>query len=276
MHFGWSKGPSSEEPELTIRVLTAVLALSLVASGCSSAIKNSDVVVPFTARSYPADAPAECPLDDAGNTTLGFKRIVAVDELTVRFELCASDPAFLEKISLAPFAINDSGHLITATANDSINENPIGTGPFYFQDWAHGDQIILRRFNDYWGEKAKMDTLIFNWQKESGGRTVALKAGTSDFVSSISPDDMEIAQGDPNLQIFQRPPTTTSYVIMNNTYKPFDDVRVRQAVGLALDHARLAENFYPSGSLPASYLVPCVIKLGCGGTPWPRSEEHNV
>ena len=96
---------------MTIRVLTAVLALSLVASGCSSAIKNSDVVVPFTARSYPADAPAECPLDDAGNTTLGFKRIVAVDELTVRFELCASDPAFLEKISLAPFADRKSTRL---------------------------------------------------------------------------------------------------------------------------------------------------------------------
>jgi peptide/nickel transport system substrate-binding protein len=254
---------------MTTRILTLIIAVSLVAIGCSSAVKNTDVNVPFSARSYPVEAPAECPVDDVGNTTTGFKRIVAVDEHTVRFDLCAPDPAFLEKISLAPFAINDSGHLITATGDDSINENPVGTGPFYFQNWAHGSQIVLKRFNDYWGVKAKAETLVFNWQQESGGRTIGLKAGTSDFVSGISPDDVAVAASDPDVQTYERPPTTTSYLIMNNSFKPFDDVRVRQAVGMALDHARLTSNFYPTGSLPASYLVPCVIKLGCTGTPWP-------
>jgi ABC-type transport system substrate-binding protein len=254
---------------MTKRILTLIIALSLVAIGCSSAVKNSDVSVPFSARSYPADAPAECPLDAAGNITTGFKRILAIDERTVQFDLCAPDPAFLEKISLAPFTINDSGHLTTSTANDTINENPIGTGPYYLQNWANGSQMVLKRFNDYWGEKAKTETLVFNWQQESGGRAIGLKAGTSDFVSSISPDDVAVAASDPALKIYERPPTTTAYLIMNNTFKPFDDVRVRQAVGMALDHARLTDNFYPKGSLPASYLVPCVIKLGCTGTPWP-------
>ena len=254
---------------MTTRILTLIIAVSLVAIGCSSAVKNSDVSVPFSARSYPADAPAECPLNAAGNTTTGFKRILAIDERTVQFDLCAPDPAFLEKISLAPFSINDSGHLTTSTANDTINENPIGTGPYYLQNWADGSQMVLKRFNDYWGEKAKTETLVFNWQPEAGGRLIGLQAGTSDFVSNISPDDVAVAAADPNLKIYSRPPATAAYVIMNNSFKPFDDVRVRQAIGLALDHARLTDNFYPKGSLPASYLVPCVIKHGCAGSEWP-------
>ena len=254
---------------MTTRILTLIIAVSLVAIGCSSAVKNADVSVPFSARSYPTDAPADCPLDGAGKVTNGLKRILAIDERTVQFDLCAPDPAFLEKVSLAPFSINDSGHLVTATANDTINENPIGTGPYYLQNWANGSQMVLKRFNDYWGEKAKTETLVFNWQPEAGGRLIGLQAGTSDFVSNISPDDVAVAAADPNLKIYSRPPATAAYVIMNNSFKPFDDVRVRQAIGLALDHARLTSNFYPVGSLPASYLVPCVIKHGCAGSEWP-------
>ena len=86
------------------------MATALLAAACSgAAIKNTDQKVPFSARSYPADAPASCPVDDAGVANLGFRRIVAIDEHTVRFELCAPDPAFLEKISLAPFVINEIG-----------------------------------------------------------------------------------------------------------------------------------------------------------------------
>lgn len=251
------------------RICAALMVVSLVAMGCASAVKNTDVNVPFSARSYPSDAPAECTLDDAGKVTTGLKRIVAMDEKTVRFDLCAPDPAFLEKISLAPFSINDSGHLTTATTNDTINENPIGTGPYYLQAWANGSQMVLKRFNDYWGTKARAGTLVFNWQPEAGGRLIGLQSGVSDFVSNISPDDVATAMADSNLKIYSRPPATAAYVIMNNTFKPFDDMRVRQAVGLALDHARLAKNFFPAGSLPASYLVPCVIKHGCAGGEWP-------
>ena len=260
---------------MTTRILTLIIAVSLVAIGCSSAVKNTDVSVPFSARSYPADAPAECPLDAAGNSTTGFKRIVAADEHTVRFELCAPDPAFLEKISLAPFTINDSGHLTTTTADGTINQDPIGTGPFYFKSWVDGSQIVLSKFADYWGEKAKVDTLVFNWQPDESGRTIGIESGTTDVVSNISPDDLAGVNG-AGVLTYSRLPSTPAFLIMNNTYKPFDDVRVRQAIGLAMDQQRLTSNFYQEGSIPATHLVPCVIPLGCSGADWPAQDINQA
>ena len=252
------------------QIASLSMATALLAAACSgAAIKNTDQKVPFSARSYPADAPASCPVDDAGVANLGFRRIVAIDEHTVRFELCAPDPAFLEKISLAPFVINDSGHLLTATADGSMNRNPIGTGPFYLESWADGSQIVLNRFNGYWGETAKSERLVFNWQQESAGRLVGLKAGTSDVISNIAPDDLAAAKDDPGIAVYPRIPVNTAWVEMNNTFKPFDDVRVRRAVGLAIDAQRITDNFYPEGSVPATHTVPCVIRLGCVGAPWP-------
>lgn len=254
------------------RTVALIVALTVTAIGCSSAIPNKDAIIPFSARSYPAEGPATCPKDDAGNTSLGFRRIVAVDEHTVRFELCTPDAAFLEKISLASFTISDSGHLTTATANGTINTDPIGTGPFYLKRWEAGSQIVMKRFDGYWGEKAKSETLVLNWQKEAAGRLITLQAATSDVISAIAPDDAATADADPTISTHARKPVQPSFLFMNNTYKPFDDVRVRRAVGLAIDTKRLAENFYPKGSVAAKYLVPCDIPLGCVGDEWPARD----
>lgn len=251
------------------RTIVLIVALIVTAIGCGGAIPNNDAKIPFSARNYPVDGPADCPTDAAGETSLGFRRIVAVDEHTVRFELCAPDAAFLEKISLAPFTVSDSGHLVTATANGTITTDPIGTGPFYLQKWEAGSQIVMKRFDGYWGEKAKSDVLVFNWQTEAAGRLIGLQAATSDVVSAIAPGDASEVDADPSISTFARRPVQPSFLFMNNTYKPFDDVRVRRAVGLAIDTTRLAENFYPKGSVAAKYLVPCDIPLGCVGEEWP-------
>ena len=138
-----------------------------------------------------------------------------------------------------------------------------------FRSWADGSQIVLNRFNGYWGETAKSERLVFNWQQESAGRLVGLKAGTSDVISNIAPDDLAAAKDDPGIAVYPRIPVNTAWVEMNNTFKPFDDVRVRRAVGLAIDAQRITDNFYPEGSVPATHTVPCVIRLGCVGAPWP-------
>ena len=89
------------------------------------------------------------------------------------------------------------------------------------------------------------------------------------MISNIAPDDLAAAKDDPGIAVYPRIPVNTAWVEMNNTFKPFDDVRVRRAVGLAIDAQRITDNFYPEGSVPATHTVPCVIRLGCVGAPWP-------
>jgi ABC-type transport system substrate-binding protein len=70
------------------------------------------------------------------------------------------------------------------------------------------------------------------------------------------------------LQLKPRPALNIFYIGMNNTYPPFDDERVRQAIAMGIDRQRIVDNFYPAGSEVASHFTPCSIPNGCVGEPW--------
>ena len=59
------------------------------------------------------------------------------------------------------------------------------------------------------------------------------------------------------------------YLGMNNTIKPFDNEKVRQAIAMGIDRKRIVDNFYPPGSTVADYFTPCSIPFTCGGTAYP-------
>ncbi|MFM8629730.1 MAG: ABC transporter substrate-binding protein, partial [Candidatus Limnocylindrus sp.] len=200
----------------------------------------------------------------------GFKRITSTDASTVVFELCAPDVAFIQKLALTNFVINDSGYLSTATADGSIVEKPNGTGPFKFKAWERGTQIVLERNADYWGQLATSGTAVFQWQSEAAARLIALKAGTADGIDNLAPTDIAAASADPALQVIPRPALNIMYVGMNSSIPgdPFEKLEVRKAVALALDRQRIVDTFYPGGSEVASHFTPCTIAHGCAGEAW--------
>jgi len=249
--------------------LTVLAALLVAASaGCAGPTGRTSTEIPFSARSWPEAGPAACQKDDDGEPIPGVSRIVAESEFKVRFDLCAPDAAFLGKLALSNFSINDSGYLKTHTADGSISTDPNGTGPFAFASWERGSQLALKRNDTYWGNKAKVSSLVFQWQAESSGRILALKAGTADAVSNIVPSDYAEVVANPSLRLVTRAPLAVTILTMNNSFKPFDDVRIRKAVALAIDRQRLVDAFYPAGSSPASHLTPCTIQFACEGEDW--------
>ncbi len=84
-----------------------------------------------------------------------FKSIKAVDEFTVKITLCVPDPAFPSKIAFSSFAIQPKEYLESTGATGDILEKPIGTGPYKVESWERGNQLVLSRFDDYWGDPAK-------------------------------------------------------------------------------------------------------------------------
>ena len=183
--------------------------------------------------------------------------IEAVDELTVQFTLCTPDPAFPSKAAFAALNIHPSEHLeATGGGGVELFENPIGTGPYMLSNWDKGNEIVMTRFEDYWGEPAIEGTLIFRWNPEAAARLVELQAGEADGIDNIGPFDFELVESDPNLALYERPGTNVFYVGINNTVEPFNDVRVRQALAYAIDRQRLVDNFYPNGSIAASQFMP--------------------
>lgn len=197
-----------------------------------------------------------------------IKEIAALDELTVRFTLCVPDPAFESKAAFSAFAIQPKEWIEAAMENRQILEKPIGTGPYVLDSWKRGDSIIFKRFNDYWGEKAKTETLVFRWASEGAARLLELQSGTVDGIDNPSPDDFDVIRSDANLQLIEREALNIFYLGMTNTFEPFDKLEVRQAVAMGIDRQRIVDNFYPAGSSVASHFTPCSIPNGCVGEDW--------
>lgn len=194
--------------------------------------------------------------------------IEAVDELTVVFNLCKPDPAFLAKIAFTPFGIQPAEWLAETGGTGELLEQPIGTGPYMVQDWVRGDSVIYKRFDDYWGEPAFAETAVLRWNQEGAARLIELQAGTADFITNVSPDDFSIVEDDPNLVLLPNASPNVLYLAMTNTFAPFDNQMVRQAIAMGIDRQRIVDNFYPAGSEAASHFTPCSIPGGCEGEPW--------
>jgi ABC-type transport system substrate-binding protein len=194
--------------------------------------------------------------------------IEAVDELTVKITLCVPDPAMPSKIAFTSFAIQPKEWLESTGGNGELLEKPIGTGPYYVAQWERGNQVVFKRFDGYWGEKAQTETLVFRWGTESAQRLLELQSGTVDAIDNVGPDDFETVEGDSNLQLIPREALSTFYVGMNVNFAPFDNEQVRQAIAMGIDRQRIVDNFYPPGSEVASHFTPCSIPNGCVGEEW--------
>ncbi|MFH0750713.1 MAG: ABC transporter substrate-binding protein [Chloroflexota bacterium] len=230
---------------------------------------------PFEAMSYPTAAEVDCAggkfngKDYTGN----FKKVTALDAKTVVFELCSPDVAFLSKIAFSSFAINDTAWLESKvdpakTENQAIVSEVNGTGPYKLKEWKRGSEIVLEAFDGFWGTKALAPTAVFRWSSEASQRLTELQAGTVDGIDNVGPTDFATVQADANLALKEREGLNVFYVGFNNTYAPFDNEKVRQAVAQGIDRERIIKNFYPVGSEAASHFTPCSIPNGCAGDPW--------
>jgi ABC-type transport system substrate-binding protein len=218
-----------------------------------------------TTLSVPAE---DCNGDYAGL----FQSIEATDQYTVTFNLCRPDPAFLSKIAFSPFAIYSKEWIESTTGDTSRTseglEKPIGTGPYMVSEWTRGESITFTANPDYWGEAPKAETFVLRWSTESAARLTELQAGTIDGFDNPAPDDFATIEGDPNLHLQIREALNTFYVGMTNTFEPFDNQQVRQAIAMGIDRQRIVDNFYPAGSEVASHFTPCAIPNACEGQEW--------
>ncbi len=248
-------------------VLSVLMLASLILAACGGGGGAQPAAIQIEGLTEAEFSPVtyEAPNCDYGGE---FKSIEAVDATTVKITLCVPDPAFPSKIAFTAFAVQPKEYLEFTGATGSILEKPIGTGPYYVAQWERGNQLVFKRYDAYWGEKAKSETLVFRWGSESAQRLLELQSGTVDGIDNPAPDDFAVIERDSNLQLKPRPALNIFYIGMNNTYPPFDNEKVRQAIAMGVDRQRIVDTFYPAGSEVASHFTPCSIPNGCVGDEW--------
>jgi ABC-type transport system substrate-binding protein len=225
------------------------------------------MIPPTVAPAQPtATAVSFAPLSQAApdcNYGGNIKSISAPDPYTVTFTLCASDPAFISKVAFASFEILPKA-LLDSTGGDSakISNTPIGTGPLMVKEWVRGDHLTLVPNPNYWGPKPTIQTLIIKFSKESAQRLLELQSGNVDGMELVGPEDIATVQKDTTLQYNPAPATNTLYFGFNNTMKPWDNEKVREAIGMAIDKKHIVDNFFPAGSTVADQFLYPELKPG--------------
>jgi ABC-type transport system substrate-binding protein len=251
------------------------MALGLVLAACgpgeSASPSESEAApsaseVAFDGATYPEDGPAECGVDT--NPT-NISQIAALDRLTVEFTLCNPDIAFLSKVAFVAMAINDSDWLEANVGGADQLSTMNGTGPYKLVNWNRGSEITYEANADYWGDAAIAPTLVFRWSPEAAQRFVELQADPGvDGIDNPGVAEFEAIGDDDSLALFEREGTNVFYVGFNNTFEPFDNEQVRQAIAMSIDRQRIIDNFYPPGSEVATHFTPCSFPFACEGDDW--------
>jgi peptide/nickel transport system substrate-binding protein len=199
-----------------------------------------------------------------------FESCEATNETTVTINLTKSSASFLGALALTNFTFASPKALQEFGADEGTvdeetgfkptgtygTEHPTGTGPFKFVSWTRGDRLVLERNDDYWGEKAKLDQLIFRPISDNAARLQALQSGDIQGYDLVEPQDVPTIEGDENLQILDRPAFNVAYVGINQKMPPMDKLEVRQAVAHGLDRQSVVDNFYGGRGEVAKEFMP--------------------
>jgi peptide/nickel transport system substrate-binding protein len=196
---------------------------------------------------------------DATNTSgfflAGMKSVDAPDESTVKFTLGAPNAAFMELSNIY------AGRILSPKAIQGVPatqwaETDNGSGPFTLTSWEKGVKVELARNDNYWGTKPGLKTLIFRPIPEPTARVAALLNGEVDMIVVVPPDSISQIKADSTLTYQQGPSLHYWFIQLNTKAKPFDDVRVRQAVNYAVDKDGLANNILQGSAVPATQPMP--------------------
>ena len=159
--------------------------------------------------------------------------VEVMDDSTVRFILKEPRASFLAILTagaasiVSPTAALKSGQDYAA--------NPVGTGPFKFATWDRGQRVVLDKNPSYWRFPVKVDRVIFRPITEDQARLTELLTGALDLIVGTPPDFVAQLENHPKVTLHRQVGAHVWYLGFNNSKKPFDDKRVRQALNYAVN-----------------------------------------
>jgi peptide/nickel transport system substrate-binding protein len=149
--------------------------------------------------------------------------------------------------------------IVPAGAGPRFGDHPIGTGPYRFVSYSSDDRIDLAAFDRYFGGPPKNAGLVLRVVPDDIMRGLELRKGTMDIVvNDLAADIVHQLQEDPDLQVVQSPGTDYQYVGINLRDPILADVRVRRALGYAIDRNAIIEYLRRGLATPAAGLLPPV------------------
>ena len=157
--------------------------------------------------------------------------IIVKDDYTITFSLKSPTANFL--LNLA----RQGSVIYPREAVETLKSSPVGTGPFTVADWVRGDRIVLKRYSDYHVKGLpKLEQVTYRFIPDPNAALAALKAGDIDAsLFGLGPEHVADLKKDGRFDVTIGETTNDVIMAMNNSRKPFTDVRVRRAITHAIN-----------------------------------------
>jgi peptide/nickel transport system substrate-binding protein len=118
--------------------------------------------------------------------------------------------------------------------------SPVGTGPYKFERWNRGDRLTVAAFDGWWGGKPAIPRATFRFINDPQAQVAGIRSGDCDALTNLAAQEaVEELKADKRLAVLVGKTEGETIVAMNNGKKPFDDVRVRRAVSMAIDRQQV-------------------------------------
>jgi len=146
--------------------------------------------------------------------------------------------------------------------------HPIGSGPFKVDSFTPQSKIVLSGFKGYWGGAPKLSTLTFADIPDESARLTALKNGEIGVDWVVSPDQVSVVSGNPDISLKESDSDAYFFLWFNASQKPFNDLRVRQAMWYAVDTKAVTKNLYGAAGAQMTSPVPSSVFGSSTQTPY--------
>jgi peptide/nickel transport system substrate-binding protein len=220
-----------------------------------------DVMGGFAANEDPELPPSlfkSCTVKDAATVDLAFTRVSSkIPAALMLPSFSIHSPKALEQYD----ASNVAGSADDIKYPSYAMEHPTGTGPFKFKSWDVANKTLtVERNEEYYGDKAKLKTIIFKTISDENARKQALRSGDIQGYDLVGPADVEPLRTE-GFNVLTRPPFNILYLAINQKGNPkLADVRVRQAIAYAINRQALVDSKLPPGAKVATQFLPETVE----------------
>lgn len=197
-----------------------------------------------------------------------IKSVEVVDPATVKITLNEPFSAFINSLA------HPSAMMISPTAlkkwGKDITFHPTGTGPFEFVEWDPATHLTVKKNPNYWQKGyPKIDKLTFRTVTDNNTRAAIVQTGEAQFAYPLPFEQAKLLEKNAKLEVTAAPSIVAVYTSMNVQHKPFNDVRVREAVNYAINKEALAKVVFAGYAFPSKGVIPQGVAYAEEMKPWP-------
>src|SRR5437764_7897881 len=181
-------------------------------------------------------------------------KVEAIGALDVKFTLNRKFSPLLSNLAIPP------GFIISMEAlkkvGKGINEAPVGTGAFRFVEWKKDDHITVEAFDGYWGNKPKLQRIVFQPVPEPSVRALKIQNGEADVTWAIDPKDVPTLKGQANTDVLEQPGLNVNIAEFNVQLPDYQNKSLRQALNYAVNKQELADSLYSGAAVAQQGVLP--------------------